>query len=181
MKKLKITPKFRIIAIILFTAFLFIQNAYSEEAQRLYHEGLNLARSGDMDFAFMRYQTLLENYPDAEFIDDVLFAVGEQYFSIADYYNATETFHEFIKRYPESNALPFALIYLAKISRQAGQEDLAISFEKAIISFKQTSLLFSNFKEHKYVSSLYKKYKAVYFIDRIEIYINNELFAKISL
>ncbi len=173
--------KNKIIALVLLMACLFTQVAYSEESQRLYHEGLNLARSGDMDFAFMRYQLLLENYSDAEFIDDVLFAVGEHYFSILDYYNAAMIFNEFINRYPESGALPFALIYLAKISRQAGKEDLAINFEKAVISFKQNSLLFSNFKEYTYISSFYKKYKAVYFIDRVEIYINNELSAKIPL
>lgn len=173
--------KIKIIALVSLTACLFTQAAYSDESQRLYHEGLSLARSGDMDFAFMRYQLLLENYSDTEFTEDVLFAVGEHYFSMSDYYNAAMTFNEFINLYQESNALPFALIYLAKISRQAGKEDLAVNFEKAVISFKQTSLLFSNFKEHTYVSSFYKKYKAVYFIDRVEIYINNELFAKIPL
>jgi outer membrane protein assembly factor BamD (BamD/ComL family) len=173
--------KIRIILLVILLACLFTQGAYSEESQRLYHEGLNLARRGDMDFAFMRYQLLLENYPDAEFIEHVLFAVGERYFSMSDYYNAAMTFNEFINRYPESDALPFALIYLAKISRQAGKEDLATNFEKAVISFKQTSLLFTNYKEHTYVSSFYKKYKAVYFIDRVEIYINNELSAKIPL
>ena len=160
---------------------LFLRAAYSGESQELYHEGLNFARSGDVDFAFMRYQSLLENCPDAEFIEDVLFAVGEHYFSISDYYNAAMTFNNFINSYSESDALPFALNYLAKIFRQAGKEDSALNFEKAIISFKQTSLLFSNFKEHAYTSSFYKKYKAVYFIDRVEIYINNELSAKIPL
>lgn len=173
--------KIKIIILVLLMGCLFAQCAYSQESRKLYHEGLKLARSGDVDFAFMRYQLLLENYPDAEFIDDVLFAVGEHYFSMLDYYNAAMTFNEFIKGYQESDALPFALIYLVKIFRQAGKEDLAVSFEKAIISFKQTSLLFSNFKEHAYISSFYKKYKAVYFIDRVEIYINNELFAKIPL
>lgn len=171
----------KIITLVLFFSCLFMQGAYPQESQKLYHEGLKFARSGDMDFAFMRYQMLLENYPDAEFIEDVLFAIGEHYFSTSDYYNAAMTFNEFINRYQESDALPFALIYLAKITRQAGKEDLAVNFEKAVISFKQTSLLFSNFKEHTYVSSFYKKYKAVYFIDRVEIYINNELFAKIPL
>ncbi len=173
--------KFKIIILFLLMGCLFVQVSYSEESQRLYHEGLNFARSGDVDFAFMRYQSLLETYPDAECIEDVLFAVGEQYFSMSDYPNAAMIFNKFISLYPESDALPFALIYLAKIFRQAGKEDLALNFEKAVISFKQTSLLFSNFKEHAYTSSFYKKYKAVYFIDRVEIYINNELSAKIPL
>ncbi len=173
--------KTAIIFIALFTPYLFTQNAYSDEARKLYSEGLSLARRGDVDFAFARYQMLLENYPDAEFIDDVLFAAGEYYFSISNYYNAAALFNKLIIQYPESKALPFVLGYLAKICRMENKENLAENLEKTIIRFKQTSFLFSNFKEYKYVSSFYKKYKVVYFIDRVEIYINDKLFAKILL
>lgn len=173
--------KTTIIAITLLAACLFTQNAFPDEARKLYSQGLSLARRGDVDFAFARYHMLLENYPNVEFIDEVLFAVGEYYFSISNYYNAAALFNKLVIQYPESKAMPFVLSYLAKICRMENKESLAENLEKAIIRFKQTSLLFSNFKEYKYVSSFYKKYKAVYFIDRVEIYINDELFAKILL
>lgn len=173
--------KIAVLFIALFAACLFQGKAFSQEDKNLYLEGYKLARNGDADFAFARYQMILENYPKSEFIEDVLFSVGEYYFSMTDYANSVKYLSKFVVRYPESKALPFALAYLARIAKDENKESLVKNLERAIISFKQTSLLFRNFKEHKYLSGLYKKYKAVYFIDRIEIYVNNELFAKIPL
>lgn len=170
------------IFVTVFLVFLFTKTVYSQTVGELYGLGLSYSRSGETDAAFMYFHACVnERFSKSKSVEAALFAVGEYYFSTADYFDAFGAFRRFVNDYPKSKALPFAFIYLAKIARSQGKDALAKDFEKEVIRFKQTSLLFKEFKEHKYVSSLLKKYKARYFIDKIEIYINNGLFAEISL
>lgn len=173
--------KSKVFLIILLLVFLSIQKIYSKEDRELYSQALNAVRHQETVFAFMHFHALLECCPKSKFFEDALFAVGEYYFSISDYYNATDSFLKLINQYPNSGARPFALAYLAEIARKNKKVDLARDLEKEIIRFKSARLLFREFKEHKYISSFSNRYKATYFIDRIEIHINNELFAKIPL
>ena len=83
------------------------------------------------------------------------------------------------EEYPESKSSPFVLAYLIKIAQKNGDEETVKKLEKELIASQQVSLLFRDFKELQYVSAMSKKYKALYFIDKIEIYIDNELFAQI--
>ena len=71
------------------------------------------------------------------------------------------------------------MAYLLELFRQIEKKDLAEKLTKDIVTFQQVSLLFRNFKEYKYLSSFYKKYKAAHFIDRIEFYIDGKIFTKV--
>lgn len=159
----------------------FADNVYSEEGANLYREGYSAARRREMDLAFMSFNALVRDYPESKFFADALFSLGEYYFSVSDYYDANRFFDVFISKYPNSKARPFACAYLIEIAKMRGEKEYIKKLQKEIITFKQIGLLFSDFKKHAYLSGFSKKYKALYFIDRVEIYIDNELFTKILL
>lgn len=148
--------------------------SYGQEGTDLYRGAKQAVKAGDRDFAFMQFHSLLRLSTTSPYYQEALFATGEYYFVLANYYDAHSAFAKFVELYPQSEAMPFAIVYLLKMEqlRQGNQYEL----KKKVITFKQLSLLFSEYKEYLYKSPLGSNYKAVYFIDRVDIYINEELF-----
>ena len=154
--------------------------AYPQGSLSLYYKGVHAARFGDKDFAFMYFKNLLREFPESELAESALFAVGEYCFSILNHHDAVKYFSSFINSYPESKAKLFALAYLREIAKLENNPELAEKISKEIVTSKQLRLLFSEFKEYTYWSAFYEQYKAVFFIDKVEIYIDEELFTEIS-
>ncbi|TAN60952.1 tetratricopeptide repeat protein [bacterium] len=171
-------PKVLFAAAMLVSLFLGI--CYAEEGGRLYSSALREARSGNKETAFMHFRSFLANYPDSRYARDALFATGEYYFLISDYADSVQAFTRYLDDYPDSPCVSFALVYLLKIAEKRGEESLASDLKKKIATLRQMSFLFRESKEYKYRSALFRKHKAVYYIDRAEFYIDGELFAKIS-
>jgi outer membrane protein assembly factor BamD (BamD/ComL family) len=153
---------------------------FADGSQRLYVSGVKAAKKGDLASAFMSFRSLLENFPDSSYTQEALFATAEYYFLLADFTDARPAFIRFIAEYPESKARPFALVYLSKIAQSQEQKALAESLQKIIVTSQQLVLLFRDFKEFEYLSLLNRKYRAVHFIDKVEFYIDGELFTQIS-
>jgi outer membrane protein assembly factor BamD (BamD/ComL family) len=172
--KLKILP-------ILFTLFLLLYCSlvYALEDDYIYREAIKAAKTKDFAYAFMSFRYLLTNFPDSKYTEDALFATGEYYFLIGDYTDARPALIKFINEYPDSKAKPFALVYLLKITEKQTQRTLAQGLEKEIVTSRQLVLLFKDFKEFQYLSPLNRRHKVVHFIDKVEFYIDGELFAKI--
>lgn len=169
-------------AFVLACVFLIISFTlgYAQEAGQLYATARKEARSGNIHSAFMRFRTLLLDYPHSQYSESALFATGEYYFLIADYHDAIKTFTRYRIEYPDSKAGVFALLYLLKIARIQEKEEAIKDFEKKIVTLKQTTLLFRESKEYKYRSPFHRTHRVVYYIDKIEWYIEGGLFAKIS-
>ena len=163
-----------------FLISLPIDSAYPQRGRGLYYKGVEAARFGDKDFAFMYFRMFLRRQLKSEAASGALFSLGEYYFGVSDYRDATKAFSQFITSYPTSEAKLFALAYLLEVARNKGDQDLAAELTKEIVASKQLSLLFSEFKEHTYISSFSREYKAIFFIDKVEIYIDEEFFSKIS-
>lgn len=170
--------------IILFMILLFIflscNVGYTQEEAQIYSRALEAIKSGDIDFAFLYFHSLLTNYPESKYTQEALFATGEYYFLIADYRDAAAAFIRFVGDYPNSKAKPFALAYLLKIAEKGSQESLVKNLENKIATLQRLSLLFRKFKEYKYRSPLYRKHRVIYYVDKVEFYIDGQLFAKIS-
>lgn len=163
----------------LFILFNF-NAAYAEESAQLYSLALKEARSGNPDNAFMYLRSIPKNYPDSKFASDAQFAIGEYYFLISAYADSIQAFARYLNDYPDSPAEAFAFMYLLKIAEKRGQDELAKNLRKKIATLRQTSFLFRESKVYQYRSALYRKHKAAHYIDRVEFYIDGELFAKIS-
>ncbi len=165
--------------IIFAISMIFSNSGFAESDAYLYNTAKQAVAAGDNDYAFMCFRSLLHYSTKSKYYKAALFSTGEYYYSIGDYRSAEKSFSDFIDCYPKDEALPFAVVYLLKISEQMQISKTAADLRKKVITFKQLSLLFSEFKELSYISPLDLHYKAIYFIDRIEIYINEELFEKI--
>ncbi|MFH1093679.1 MAG: outer membrane protein assembly factor BamD [Candidatus Omnitrophota bacterium] len=165
--------------IILPLSMIFLNVVFAQSDAVFYSTAKQAVTAGDNDYAFMCFRSLLDYPAKSKYHKEALFSTGEYYYSIGDYRSAEKSFSNFIDEYSKDKALPFAVIYLLKISDQMQISKSAADLRKKVITFKQLSLLFSEFKELSYVSPLNLHYKAIYSIDRIEIYINEELFEKI--
>ena len=170
--------KNKIFFIALFLCVLAYINAYADSDNRLYLQGVRAAKNGEPDVAFMNFKIFMESAGESKFAQNALFAIGEYYFSISNYDEAFSAFSRFIQDYPRSKARIFALSYLLEIAKKQKNITLAEKIEKAIVSARQVVLLFAESKESKYLSSLFKKHKAVYFIDRVDFYIDDVFFTK---
>ncbi|PIQ89094.1 MAG: hypothetical protein COV72_04685 [Candidatus Omnitrophica bacterium CG11_big_fil_rev_8_21_14_0_20_42_13] len=160
--------------------FLSVSLAYgASEDKALYFEGIKSARSGNLDFAFMSFHMLLEGYPDSKFAPDTLFASAEYYFSIGDYKDARLALEKIVSEHADSKPHLFAFPYLLLMAQARNDAAAVRDIKKQVASSKQLVLLFRDSKEYTYHSALSKKYKAVYFIDHVDFYINGDLFAKI--
>ena len=171
--------KIRIILLIFVFSVAFLSKALAASNAQLYETAKQAVKSGDREYAFMCFRSILHRTFKSQYHREALFATGEYFYSIGDYRSAEKSFSDFIDYYSEDKALPFAIVYLLKINNYMQIQKASEDLRKQAITFKQLSLLFSEFKELTYTSAFNLHYKAIYFIDRIEIYINEELFEKI--
>lgn len=160
--------------------FLFSAKGYTGQDGVLYGQAVREVKLNRPDFAFMKFNAIVELFPNSKYFERALFAVGEYNFKTANYYDAALALRQFILKYPKSRAKLFALVYLLEIYRKQKDQNSVIALEKEIVSFWQFSLLFRNCKIYKYKSPFSNVYKALYFIDKVEIYIDDKLLAKVS-
>jgi len=146
----------------------------------VYSQAVKFAKAGKNDFAFMYYNKLLKSYPMSKYRDQALFATGEYYFRISGLKQAAAAFQTFIDENPNSNERLYALAYLLSIANKDNNESVMRGLEKQIIDLQQVSFVFRESKEIAYRSPLYQNYKAIIHIDKIEFYLEGELFAKVS-
>ncbi len=166
----------------IFLAFIILSPAYlyAQTPRSLYYKGRFLARSNDKNFAFFYFNRLARDFPDSKFAKESLFAVGEYYFVIRNYQDSASKFLEYINYYPESKVNLFSLMYLFKAAQTENNQEAAAEIEKKIFNFQQISLIFRDFKEYRYKTALDRELKAVYFIDKVEFYIDGQFFTKAS-
>ena len=168
-----------IVAVMSVISILGLGEAYAQSDAVLYKIAKKAAATGDNDYAFMCFRSIINSSSRSKFYKEALFSTGEYYYSMGDYRNADRSFSSFLDTYPKDEAFPFAIAYMLRIDEQMQISKTTEGLRKKLITFKQLSLLFSEFKELTYKSPLNLHYKAIYFIDRIEMYINEDLFEKI--
>lgn len=153
----------------------FVSGSFQE-----YSQAVKYAKTGHSDFAFMHYSKLLRNYPSSKYRNQALFATGEYYFQISGLKQAAAAFQTFVDEYPDSDERLYALAYLLSIANKDNDESSAQSLERQIIDLQQVSFVFRESKEIVYRSPLYQNYKTIIHIDKIEFFVEGELFAKVS-
>lgn len=149
-------------------------------ASEVYLKAVKFAKEGQDHFAFMHFNNLLRSFPQSNYRQEALFATGEYYFQIAEFTKAAETFEVFLAENPSTQEKLYALGYLLNMASQENDERSMHELEKQIINLQQVSFVFREEKEIKFHSPLNKRYKAVIHINKIEIYVEGELFAQVS-
>lgn len=138
------------------------------------------ARSGNIDFAFMKLNNYLREYPGTIHTKEIRFAICEYYFQIKDYRDAVYKLSEYIKDYPDDKTAIFAQALLYKIILEDNQQPHLIEKMKESFFSKSLFLIFSESKIKSYNSILNNTYEIADYVDKIEIFKNNDLFLKIT-
>lgn len=156
-----------------------LQKGYPDDDTKLYSYGIYSARHNQIDFAFSYFDFIVKNYPESKVYEKALFATGEYFFLFWDYRNAEYAFKKMIEDFPQSEFKLFSLAYLLRTAKMENDKIRIKELEREIVKTRQVSLLFREFKEYTLTSPLHREYKAAFFIDKVEIFINGELFEKV--
>lgn len=140
------------------------------EDKNIYKMAVKNATHKQYDFAFMRYRTILNKYPQSKYTQQALFATAEYYYRLGHHQKAAEHFRTYLQRYPDDEAKLFVLAFLYKFADENGKTQEADEYAKQIIELKQVSLVFRDFKKYSYTSPMHRTYTAVFHIDKIELF-----------
>lgn len=163
-------------------AFVALCNTYGYalDSRETYGAAVKAVRSGDTDIAFMHFRSIVSEYPNSKYAEKALFATGEYYFTKGGFPDAAKAFMTLINDYPDSRARLYALSYLLNIAERQHQASLKETLKKEIIQSRQRVFLFKNSKEYKYRSPFLKTHRLIYYVDKMECYVDDKLIAKIS-
>ena len=95
-------------------------------AKRFYNQGIGgneeeaekdekLIIPSVLDAAVGKFSKILELYPDSKYVDEALFCIGKIYYFRKNYNEAEVKFIELISNFPESNSVPEAHLWMAKV------------------------------------------------------------------
>ncbi len=138
-----------------------------------------MAKGGDADFAFMRFRILVHDYPDSRRAVDARFALGEYYFLRGNFAMAIQEFGDFCARYPKREETLAALGYLYQMARMQGQTDAMKKYRDRVIASRQVILIFNEKKSFQFFSGFQRRHKVVFYIDKIEVLIDDKLFCEV--
>ena len=168
---------------ILFTFFsviFFNSSLYALDVSPLLKKGHPQTPPPSIDFLFMGYRSILREQPHSKYRDDALFASGEYYYLVSDYSQAELFFNQYLLEGKNPERKLFARGYLFDIAQIQKKDQIIKELAKEIRTFKKHTFIFRDFKEYSLNSPLKRKHKAIYSINKIEIYAEEKLLAQIS-
>ena len=151
----------------------------ASEADLQWKEAVGFAKQEEYDFAFMDFKTILDNCPHSPYCLDAEFAQGEYYFLQNDLNLATDVFKNFYTQYPNQEKALIALAYLYQIAKIENHADDMKKYRNMAAGFRQLTFIFNDKKSFKFVSGFQRKHKLVYYINKVDLYVNGELFTEV--
>ena len=151
----------------------------ASEADIDLQDAVKSAQEGDNAFAFMGFHTILEEHPKSSRSMAASFAQAEYYFLENDLDMASEAFKDFYTSYPHRDESMIALVYLFKMAQIQHDPKIMKEYQQKIASFRQLTFIFNEKKYFKFTSGFQRKYKLVYSINKVELYVNGQLFTEV--
>ena len=151
----------------------------ASEAGLEWQDAIGSAKQGEYDFAFMNFRTILEDYPNSRYCLSAKFALGEYYFLQNNLQAASDEFKSFYAKYPQHEEALIALVYLFKIAQIQKNPNTMKNYRNKAASFRQLTFIFNDKKSFKYLSGFQRKHKLVYYINKVELYVNGQLFTEV--
>lgn len=164
--------------VIIFTFFSASCATLSKESE--YHVILKEIKAGDIDFSFVRLKNFLKEHPDSIYKPEIKFAICEYYFQVKDYHDAIEELTAYILDYPNGKRAVFAKAILYKILLDYRDEPMLLGKLKDNFFFTPVFFIFSDTKIKYYRSILNNDYKITEYVNKIEVFRNNELFFEVT-
>ena len=151
----------------------------ASEADLDWKDAVGFAQQEEFDFAFINFYSLLENYPKSPYCLAAQFALGEYYYLQNNLPMASDEFKKFYIQYPQHQESLIALAYLFKIAQTQKNHDVMKNYRKKAASFRQLTFIFNNKKSFQFLSGFQRKHKLVYYINKVELYVNGKLFTEV--
>ena len=136
------------------------------------------AEDKDLQKFFRLRRKLQEDIKDTQ-RNKVNFAIGEYYFKVNDFTDAQQTFEDYLSHSPVGITTFLAKVYLYKIAKINGNQGRMNTIKKEMFQ-NRFILLFDQYKILKDASLFDNKYEVHYFVDRIKIFLNGDVFEEIS-
>lgn len=151
----------------------------ASEADLEWKEAIGFAKQGENDFAFMDFQTVLDDCPQSSHCLAAAFAQGEYYFLQDNLQMASDAFENFYVKYPRHEEALIALAYLFQIAKIEEKSNDMEKYRQEAATFRQLTFIFSDKKSFNFLSGFQRRHKLVYYIDKVDLYVNDELFTEV--
>jgi tetratricopeptide (TPR) repeat protein len=151
----------------------------ASEADLKWKDAIGFAKQGQSDFAFMDFRSILQEYPHSRYSMAAEFALGEYYFLQNNLDMASITFSHFYLQYPHREEAMIALGYLYQIAKMENKPEDVKKYRTKAVSFRHLTFIFKENKLFNFISGLQRKHKLVYYINKVELYVNGQLFTEV--
>ncbi|MFH1776902.1 MAG: hypothetical protein ABH952_05015 [Candidatus Omnitrophota bacterium] len=168
------------LALIFFTASGFTINF---KASKAFKEGKSEYINGNVPYALLNLRYVLYTYPSSVCSKNAEFGLGECYFELLSYQKSFEHFENYLAAYPDDLNNICAKIYILKItSTSPANLKLFQSYTNKVkkeLYDKPFFLAYQDYKGKILITPLGNKFEFREYVNRIEIYKNDQLFYKI--
>ena len=89
-------------------------------AARLYDEGMDAYRSGDIDTAINRFKDIVEYYPRNGLADDALLMLAKCLEEKGELYSALAYYKLFVYRFPEDSRVDRVMLKIRELEKKLG-------------------------------------------------------------
>jgi len=114
-------------------------SAIQSDVERAYQKAYNAFQVGDFDKARREFLDFLKEYPDTPLSDNAQFWIGEIAYKKHEYEAAILAYENVIKKYPNSNKLPDAILKQGLAFLELGDKiDARIILENLVNQYPQT-------------------------------------------
>ena len=116
-----------VIVVICLAVFIYFSGSGKEENnvvkkeilrqpdELVYKRGLSLATDGKNEEALTQWQSLIDGFPDSDYIDEALLKTAEIYLKEGDILKAEKAYKKIVQNYPNTNSIKFAQEALGQV------------------------------------------------------------------
>ena len=153
---------------------------HASQAGSVWQDAVEEVNQGAYDFAYMDFRTILETSPDSPYALRSQFALGEYFFIEKNLPLAAGEFKNFCSLYPHREEALIALVYLFKMAQMENKSGVMKKYRSQIASFGQHNFIFNEKKSFKFKSAFQRRYRLITSLNKVELYVNNQLFTEVS-
>ncbi|MCY4781185.1 tetratricopeptide repeat protein [Sphingobacterium sp. UT-1RO-CII-1] len=104
-----------------------------------FQRGIIQGLQGDNEAKISTLSSVVKQFPNSNYADDVAFEIPYTYFTMGDYDTAIEGLQQMVKRYPRSSYVPRALMTIGLVQYNKGDAEAAkASFQKIVEEYATT-------------------------------------------
>jgi hypothetical protein len=118
------------VAVTLVWCMLLAPEGRCQSARELFAEAKTAEAEGKKDVAFLLYRQLLRQYPESGHAEEALFLVGQYYYDFRNFFDADQTFREYLKKYSRGAFSKPSREYLGRIRLRSLKERADNLFEE---------------------------------------------------